>query len=360
MPAWGVKSGKGALNEQSVDDLVAYVESIVTTSDKARAMAANDLDDAAQELQDPEVRAAADAWVTEAAAALAAAEAELAALGPATPPADRTTAEEYVEYTREGLQAATEWQRTVREASDGQILFKNNCARCHTRAGRTSTRGNRPSPRRASWAAAPSARTFAGGAVNTQFSATRRGGRAVRVDHGGCAGERGLRRSRHLVGPHAALRRGADRRADRARSWPTSATSRTRRPTPARTGTASRERRDPRLRAHREGPVVPHDPRRPRRGVGNRAVLRLGLPAARHQPRRAPRLPRGVHRPDGVHGDPHRCCGAPLPRRSTRSRAASPSGRSTRSSPTSPTPTSPRSATSRRSRTWWTRPRPRT
>ncbi len=40
MPAWGVLSGKGALQEQSIQDLVNYVESISTTSDKAQAMAA--------------------------------------------------------------------------------------------------------------------------------------------------------------------------------------------------------------------------------------------------------------------------------------------------------------------------------
>ncbi len=40
MPAWGVLSGKGALQEQSIQDLVNYVESIVTTRDKAQAMAA--------------------------------------------------------------------------------------------------------------------------------------------------------------------------------------------------------------------------------------------------------------------------------------------------------------------------------
>ena len=37
MPAWGVASGKGALNEQSIQDLVNYVESIETTPDKAQA-----------------------------------------------------------------------------------------------------------------------------------------------------------------------------------------------------------------------------------------------------------------------------------------------------------------------------------
>ena len=40
MPAWGVLSGKGVLNEQSIQDLVNYVESIATTPDKAQAAAA--------------------------------------------------------------------------------------------------------------------------------------------------------------------------------------------------------------------------------------------------------------------------------------------------------------------------------
>ena len=39
MPAWGVASGKGVLNEQSIEDLVNYVESIATTPDKAQAQA---------------------------------------------------------------------------------------------------------------------------------------------------------------------------------------------------------------------------------------------------------------------------------------------------------------------------------
>ena len=37
MPAWGVASGKGALQAQSIQDLVNYVVSISTTSDKAQA-----------------------------------------------------------------------------------------------------------------------------------------------------------------------------------------------------------------------------------------------------------------------------------------------------------------------------------
>src|SRR3954449_2840975 len=45
MPAWGVKSGKGALQEQSIRDLVNYVESLATTPDKAQEMSTNELED---------------------------------------------------------------------------------------------------------------------------------------------------------------------------------------------------------------------------------------------------------------------------------------------------------------------------
>ena len=44
MPAWGVKSGKGAKDEQSIKDLVNYVESIVTTPAKAQADATKALE----------------------------------------------------------------------------------------------------------------------------------------------------------------------------------------------------------------------------------------------------------------------------------------------------------------------------
>ena len=38
MPAWGVLSGVGALNSQSIKDLVNYVESIATTMPQAIAV----------------------------------------------------------------------------------------------------------------------------------------------------------------------------------------------------------------------------------------------------------------------------------------------------------------------------------
>ena len=65
MPAWGVASGKGVLNEQSINDLVDYLESIVTTPDKAQARAPKKLDDMRKTLDDREVQAGAAKWVAD-------------------------------------------------------------------------------------------------------------------------------------------------------------------------------------------------------------------------------------------------------------------------------------------------------
>ncbi len=80
MPAWGVKSGKGALNEQSIQDLVNYLYSINTTPEKAQAGAAKDADAMRETLESPEVRAAAAKWVADTTVQLELAPAALAAL----------------------------------------------------------------------------------------------------------------------------------------------------------------------------------------------------------------------------------------------------------------------------------------
>ena len=59
MPAWGVASGKGALGDQSIQDLVNYVESLVTTSTKAQALAAKQARDLKDTLAKPDTLAAA-------------------------------------------------------------------------------------------------------------------------------------------------------------------------------------------------------------------------------------------------------------------------------------------------------------
>jgi mono/diheme cytochrome c family protein len=149
MPAWGVASGKGALNEQSIQDLVNYLYSITTTPEKAQAGAASDAAATRKTLDSPEVRAAAAKWVADSAAGLAQARAQLAALPSDATPEQRSTLNGVVELALEQSQVALAWQQTTQSATDGEILFMNNCARCHTRGWSyfdpTNPEGN-PSP----------------------------------------------------------------------------------------------------------------------------------------------------------------------------------------------------------------------
>jgi mono/diheme cytochrome c family protein len=131
MPAWGVASKKGPLNEQSIEDLVNYLYSISSTPDKAQAGSAADAKKMRETLDDPEVQAAADKWVADTQAALTVAETALDATTPGTD--ERTTAEGVVEQARENALVAADWRAATQSATDGEILFMNNCARCHTR-----------------------------------------------------------------------------------------------------------------------------------------------------------------------------------------------------------------------------------
>ena len=137
MPAWGVASGKGALQEQSITDLVNYVESLATTSTKAQAADAAETESCTSraacvgrtQLEDPKTRAAADKWVTDARAELAAAIAER----DAAPATQIATYDKLVAEKQETVQVAENWQQTTQTPTDGAIAFANNCARCHTR-----------------------------------------------------------------------------------------------------------------------------------------------------------------------------------------------------------------------------------
>jgi mono/diheme cytochrome c family protein len=136
MPAWGVLSGKGALQEQSIQDLVNYVESLATTPDKAQAASTKELKSCDRgacvgrdTLEKPATRAAADKWVADAQAELADAQALLASSGVD----DVATNTKLVQEKQEALQVAEDWQKTTQSVTDGALLFMNNCARCHTR-----------------------------------------------------------------------------------------------------------------------------------------------------------------------------------------------------------------------------------
>ena len=137
MPAWGVASGKGALQAQSIQDLVNYVESLATTSSKAQAIDTKETASCTTraacvgraQLEDPATRAAADKWVVDATADLAQAQALLATASAQ----DVATYTKLVQEKQETLQAAQGWQQTTQAPSDGAISFMNNCARCHTR-----------------------------------------------------------------------------------------------------------------------------------------------------------------------------------------------------------------------------------
>jgi mono/diheme cytochrome c family protein len=75
-----------------------------------------------------------------------------------------------VQQKQEVLQAAEDWQRTTRAATDGQILFMNNCARCHTRGWSyfdpANPEGNPPPGIMGGGAYGPN---LTGGDVNNQF-----------------------------------------------------------------------------------------------------------------------------------------------------------------------------------------------
>jgi mono/diheme cytochrome c family protein len=121
MPAWGVRSQKGVLNEQGIDDLVAYIESITITPEQAKKRFTEQLE---------QTRTDAATAVTDAREALTTAQSALAEASDADA---RTEAELDVEQAQRELDAAIAWNQQVQQASDGQLLFQLQCARCHTK-----------------------------------------------------------------------------------------------------------------------------------------------------------------------------------------------------------------------------------
>ena len=165
MPAWGVASGKGVLNPQGIADLVDYVESIVTTPDKAQAAGA-------EGLRRPP-HAAADAGG-------AGRRGQVARRCHQRPRRGRRGRRRRSRPTRPTRRRSSTCRvsstspraGTTRPStpSDGQVLFMNNCARCHTRGWSyfdpTDPEGNPPMGKMGGGAYGPN---LTGGDVDGQF-----------------------------------------------------------------------------------------------------------------------------------------------------------------------------------------------
>jgi mono/diheme cytochrome c family protein len=125
MPAWGVASGKGVLNVQSINDLIAYLGSIQLTSDAAQERSTKALDNYK------------DVWAKNAddqrkeLAGLQATVAKARADGKSVDDIAKLQAD--VDNQVKVVASAEAYSAQVNRMSDGEILFRLNCARCHTR-----------------------------------------------------------------------------------------------------------------------------------------------------------------------------------------------------------------------------------
>ena len=118
MPAWGIESDKGVLNEQGISDIVAFLESEQLSPEEAREQSTEALE------RYPEQSAQA---VESAQTALSDARAALAA------DPDDESLQENVTVAEADLAWARERQSEAEAASEGERLFQLNCARCHTK-----------------------------------------------------------------------------------------------------------------------------------------------------------------------------------------------------------------------------------
>ena len=161
MQAWGVDGG-GPKNDQSIQDLVAYVRSIQITPAAAKTQAAKNLELARAQpaanvktaedtlATDQKTLAASRAAVQKALAKPDASDAEITAAcktivaaitadpkktadrKPATACETFTTDGDTVKSDQAALTWTREWLRRRQNVQDGQLLFELNCARCHT------------------------------------------------------------------------------------------------------------------------------------------------------------------------------------------------------------------------------------
>jgi mono/diheme cytochrome c family protein len=135
MPAWGVKSGRGSKNEQSIQDLVNYLESIQADPDEAKPAAQASVAKYRKGARDLVLAVDGDGNRTGLQVDLEAAEEELDKLraDPDTPADAIAEGEEVVADAEAALEKGIEYRDEVQRLSDGAVLFRLNCARCHTK-----------------------------------------------------------------------------------------------------------------------------------------------------------------------------------------------------------------------------------
>jgi mono/diheme cytochrome c family protein len=124
MPAWGVKSGKGVLNAQGVNDLINYLASLTLTPEQAKAGSAKAVSD---------FRSSAADAVTAAQKGVTDAQAELTKAQAGGNAAAVTVAQAALDEARKVLVSVTAWNAQVQRMNEGEVLFRLNCARCHTK-----------------------------------------------------------------------------------------------------------------------------------------------------------------------------------------------------------------------------------
>jgi mono/diheme cytochrome c family protein len=125
MPPWGVASGKGVLGDQGIEDLVNFIQSIQISQKKAQQ-------ESAQAVANYKAQAA--QVVTTSASAVTAAQTQLAqAQARGAPASVLNSLQSQVTELQAELAAAQQNSAEVQGLSDGAILFRVNCARCHTK-----------------------------------------------------------------------------------------------------------------------------------------------------------------------------------------------------------------------------------
>jgi mono/diheme cytochrome c family protein len=118
MPAWGVESNKGVLNDQGINDLIAFLDHRQISPEDAQRRSAQELDDYRQQAID-NVEAN-QAELTDAQAALA-------------ERPDDPDLQADVQVAQRNLDYSIAWRTQTEASGDGTLLFQLQCARCHTK-----------------------------------------------------------------------------------------------------------------------------------------------------------------------------------------------------------------------------------